>query len=81
MDPAHKHRISYDPVDRVSSGHVDTSCVASIVLVGPGYNLVIRPDCMVLGFNHNEDMRLALSGRDSLVDAVGKAVEKANGAR
>ena len=76
MDPADRRRISSDSVDWVSTGHVRTSCVASVVVVGPGHNLVVRPDYVVLGHSNYEDMHLALSIGDYLVDAMGKAVEK-----
>ena len=76
VDLADRLRISYDSVDRVSAGHVRTSCVAVIVLVRPGHNLVVRPNCVVLGLSYYEDMHLPLSIGDSLVDAMGKAVEK-----
>jgi hypothetical protein len=79
VDPAGRRRVSSDPVDCVSTGHVRASCMAVVVLVGPGYNLVVRPDYVVLGTGNNEDMHLALSTSDSLVDAVGKAAEKTSG--
>jgi hypothetical protein len=68
-------------VDCVSSGDVYTSCVAFIVLVGPRHNLVIRPDCVVLGTSDYEDMHLALCIDDSVVDAMGEAVKKTSRAR
>lgn len=76
VDPAGRRRVSSDSVDFVSTGHVRTSCVASVVVVWPRHNLVIRPNCMVLGISYYEDMHLALSIGDSLVDAMGKAVKK-----
>jgi quinolinate synthase len=50
--------------------------MAVVVVVWPGHNLVVRPNCVVLGHSYYEDMHLALSIGDSLVDAMGKAVKK-----
>jgi len=79
VDLADRRRLSSASVDCISTGHVRTSCVASIVLVGPGHNLVIRPDYVVLGPSYYEVMHSALSIGDSLADAMGKAVEKTSG--
>jgi hypothetical protein len=79
VDLADRRRVSSVSVDCVSSGDVRTSCVAFIVVVGPRHNLVIRPDYVVLGNSDYENMHLALSIGDSLVDAMGKAVKKTNG--
>ena len=76
VDPAGRRRVSFDSVDFVSAGHVRTSRMAVVVVVWPGHNLVVRPNCVVLGISYYEDMHLALSIGDSLVDAMGKAVEK-----
>jgi len=66
---------SYEKLAR-EAGHVRTSRMAVVVVVGPGHNLVARPNCVVLGHSYYEDMHLALSIGDFLVDAMGKAVEK-----
>ena len=79
VDIADRRRFSSDSVDCVSTGHVRASCVASILLVGPGHNLVIRPDYVVLGPGYYEDMHFAFSIGDSLADAMGNAVEKTSG--
>jgi hypothetical protein len=79
VDLADRRRVSSDSVDWVSTGHVRTSCMALVVVVGPGHNLVVRPDCVVLGHSYYEDMHLALSIGDFLVDAMGKTVEKTSG--
>ena len=79
VDLADRRRVSSDSVDCVSTGHVRTSCVASIVLVGPRHDLVVRSDCMVLGLGNNEGMRVAPGIGGSLVDAMGKAVKKTSG--
>jgi len=63
-------------MDSVSAVHGRTSRMAFIVVVWPGHNLVVHPNCVVLGHSHYEDMRLAPGIGDSLVDAMGKAVEK-----
>ena len=76
MDPADRRRVSSDSVDSVSTVHVRASCMAIVVVVRPRHNLVIRPDCVVLGLSYYEDMHLALSIGGSLADAMGKAVEK-----
>jgi len=76
VDLADRRRVSSDSVDCVSTGHVRTSCVAFVVLVGPRHNLVIRPDCMVLGNSDYEIIRFAPGIGSSLADAMGKAVEK-----
>jgi len=76
VDPAGRSRVSSDSVDFVSAVHVGTSRMAVVVVVWPGHNLVVRPNCVVLGHSYYEDMHLALSIGDSLVDAMGKAVEK-----
>jgi len=76
VDLADRRRVSSDSVDWVSAGHVRTSCMAVVVLVRPGHNLAVRPDRVVLGPSYYEDMHLALSIGDSLVDAMGKRVEK-----
>jgi hypothetical protein len=49
-----------------------------VVVVGPRHkhNLVVRPDDVVLGLSYYEDKHMAPSIGDSLVDAMGKAVEK-----
>jgi hypothetical protein len=78
VDLAHPRRVSSDSVDFVSPGHVRSSCIA-VVLVGPGHNLVFRPDYVVLGYIDYEGMRLAHGIGGSLADAMGKAVEKTNG--
>jgi hypothetical protein len=51
----------------------------AVVLVGPGHNLVFRPDCVVLGHSDFEGMRLAPGIGGSLADAMGKAVKKTSG--
>jgi hypothetical protein len=79
VDLADRRRVSSDSVDSVSTGHVRTSCMAIVVLVWPRHNLVARPDYVVLGNSDYEDMHLAPSIGDSLVDAMGKAVEKTIG--
>ena len=79
MDLADRRRVSSDSVDCVSIGHVRTSCVAFVVLVGPRHDLVGRPDYVVLGLGDNEGMRVAPGIGDYLVDAMGKAVEKTSG--
>jgi hypothetical protein len=79
VDLADRRRVSSDSVDWVSIGHVRTSCMAIVVVVGPGHNLVVCPDYVVLGPSYYEDMHLAPSIGDSLVDAMGKAVEKTSG--
>ena len=79
MDLADRRRVSSDSVDCVSACNVLASCVAFVVLVGPRHDLDVRPDCMVLGISDYEDMHLALSIGDYLVDAMGKAVEKTSG--
>jgi len=76
VDRAGRRRVSSDSVDFVSAGHVRTSRMAVVVVVWPGHNLVVRPNCVVLGLSYYEDMHLALSIGDSLVDAMGKAVKK-----
>jgi hypothetical protein len=76
VDRAGRRRVSSDSVDFVSAGHVRTSRMAVVVVVWPGHNLVVRPNCVVLGHSYYEDMHLALSIGDSLVDAMGKAVKK-----
>jgi hypothetical protein len=50
--------------------------MAVVVVVWPGHNLVVRPNCVVLGHSYYEDMHLAPGIGDSLVDAMGKAVKK-----
>jgi hypothetical protein len=50
--------------------------MAVVVVVWPGHNLVVRPNCVVLGISYYEDMHLALSIGGSLADAMGKAVKK-----
>jgi len=79
VDLADRRRVSSDSVDCVSACNVLASCVAFVVLVGPRHDLDVRPDCMVLGISDYEDMHLALSIGDYLVDAMGKAVEKTSG--
>jgi len=79
VDFADRRRVSSDPVDRVSIGHVRTSCVAFIVVVGPRHNLVIRPDGMVLGNSDYEIIRFAPGVGGSLANAMGEAVEKTIG--
>ena len=79
MDLADRRRVSSDSVDCVSACNVLASCVAFIVLVGPRHDLDVRPDCMVLGLGDNEGMRVAPGIGGSLVDAMGKAVEKTSG--
>ena len=76
VDPAGRRRVSFDSVDFVSAGHVRTSRMAVVVVVWPGHNLVVRPNCVVLGHSYYEVLHLALSIGDSLVDAMGKAVKK-----
>jgi hypothetical protein len=76
VDRAGRRRVSSDSVDFVSAGHVRTSRMAVVVVVWPGHNLVVRPNCVVLGHSYYEAMHLALSIGDSLVDAMGKAVKK-----
>jgi glycerol dehydrogenase-like iron-containing ADH family enzyme len=47
-----RRRAAFDSVDRVSAGHVRTSCM-DVVVVGAGagrkYDLAIYPDSVVLG--------------------------------
>ena len=78
MDLVDRRRGSSDSVDFVPPGHVRSSCIA-VVLVGPGHDLVFRPNCVVLGHIDYEGMRLASGIGASLVDAMGKAVEKTSG--
>jgi hypothetical protein len=59
----------------VPADHVRSSCIA-VVLVGPGHDLVFRPDCVVLGHIDYEGMRLAPGFIESLADAMGKTVKK-----
>jgi hypothetical protein len=77
VDLADCRRVSSDSVDCVSAGHVWTSCV-DVIVVGSGYNLVVCPDCVVLGHSDYEDMHLAHNIGNSLVDAMGAAVKKAS---
>ena len=79
MDHAGRRRVSSDSVDCVSTGHVRTSCVAFVVVVGPRHNLVGRPDYVVLGHGYYEDKHLAPGIGGFLADAMGKAVEKTSG--
>jgi len=79
VDLADRHRVSSDSVDCVSTGHVRTSCVASVVLVRPRHDLVGRPDYVVLGLGDNEGMRVTPGIGDSMADAMGKAVKKTSG--
>jgi hypothetical protein len=78
VDLADRRRVSSDSVDFVPPGHVRSSRIA-FVLVGPGHNLVFRPDCLVLGHIDYESMRLAHGIGGSLADAMGKAVKKTSG--
>jgi len=79
VDPADRRRVYFDSVDWVPAGHVRSSCVASVVVVGPRQNLVGRPDYVVLGYSYYEDMHLAPSIGGFLADAMGKTVKKTSG--
>jgi hypothetical protein len=79
VDLADRRRLSSASVDCVSTGHIRTSCVASVVLVGPGHNLVVCPNYVVLGPGYYEVMHFAPSIGDSLADAMGKAAAKTSG--
>ncbi len=50
-----------------------------VVFVGPGHDLVFRPDRMVLGHSDHEVLRLAPGIGGPLADAMGQTVEKTNG--
>ena len=76
VDPADRHRVCSDSVDRVSAAHVRSSCMAVVLVLGPRHNMAVRPDRVVLGHSYYEDMYLAPGVGDSLADAMGKAVEK-----